>query len=113
MLRIVIVLAFVCTLATLGFAQDRHSWRYDRTPVITRHQLHQRARIREGVRHGELTRAEAARLRHEQRVIQREKRMALAYGRVTRFERERIRHDQWRASWDIYRLKHNDRTREY
>jgi hypothetical protein len=82
-----------------------------KTPVITRHQIHQKARIRQGVRSGKLTRAEAAKLRHEQKMIKKEKRVAKADAKVTRAERAKIRHDQKKAGKDIFRLKHNKRNR--
>ena len=82
-----------------------------RTPVIHRHQVNQRERIRQGVRSGELTRGEAARLRNEQRVIRHQVQTAKAYGTVSRAERARIRHEQREASEHIYRLKHNSRER--
>ena len=43
------------------------------TPVVTERQQNQKARIAEGVKSGELTRREAAKLRAEQRAIRAEK----------------------------------------
>ena len=78
-----------------------------KTPVIKDRQMNQRARIRQGVRSGELTKGEARKLRGEQKTIQAEKQMAKADGKVTPAERAKIRQDQNKASRDIYRKKHN------
>ena len=77
------------------------------TPVVTERQENQQARIAEGVKSGELTKREAARLHAEQRTIRAEKRMAKADGKVTPAERAKLRRDQNRASADIYRQKHD------
>ena len=81
------------------------------TPRITRRQVRQHARIQQGVRSGELTRPEAANLRHDQRHIARMKRRAKADGVVTTSERRRITAAQNHESRKIYRKKHNARTR--
>lgn len=72
----------------------------------------QRARINQGVRSGELTRAEAANLRNDQREIRQDVRAAKADdGVITRDERKDIRQDQRQASRKIYRKKNNARDR--
>ena len=81
------------------------------TPGITERQENQKARIEQGVKSGQLTHREAARLRAEQRGIRAEKRLAKADGVVTPAERAKIRRDQRRASRDIYRQKHDAQTR--
>jgi propanediol utilization protein len=81
------------------------------TPVVTERQENQKARIDQGVKSGELTKREAARLRAEQRGIRAEKRMAKADGVVTAQERAKLRHDQNRASRHIYRQKHDAQKR--
>ncbi len=99
---------------TAAFAQDTPPAPPDnsrKTPVINQRQVNQRARIRQGVKSGELTRGEGAKLRSEQRTIRAEKRIAKADGKVTSAERHQIRKDQNKASKDIYRLKHNHRVR--
>jgi len=77
------------------------------TPVVTERQENQKARIDQGVKSGELTKKETARLRSEQRAIRAEKRMAKADGKVTGAERAKLRHDQNKASADIYKQKHD------
>lgn len=72
----------------------------------------QRARIRQGVRSGELTRAEAANVRNDQREIRQDIRTAKTNdGVITPDERRDIRQDQRQASRKIYRKKHNNRDR--
>ena len=82
-----------------------------KTPVVRERQINQHARIRQGVRSGELTRGEAAKLRSEQRDIRQDKKMAKSDGQVTPAERRHIAREQNKASRDISRLKHNNRTR--
>ena len=82
------------------------------TPAINAHQDNQKARIQEGVKSGELTRPEAARLRAQQRAIKAEKKIAKADGVVTAAERRKLRRDQNRASADIARQKHDSQTRK-
>ena len=81
------------------------------TPGLNDRQENQKARIEQGVRSGQLTHREAARLRAEQRRIRAEKRLARADGVVTPAERAQIRRDQRRASRHIYRQKHDAQTR--
>ena len=102
-LTIVLFAAAMTCLASLALAQD--------TPGIDGREMHQRARIREGVRSGELTRPEAAHLRAGERHIARMERRARADGVVTARERERISAAQNRESRAIWRKKHNRRTR--
>ncbi len=74
-------------------------------------QVKQKVRIRNGVRTGQLTRREAARLRTQQATIRNMKRVARADGRVTPRERMVINRTQRAASRNIYRKKHNCRVR--
>jgi len=75
--------------------------------VIHRRQKHQQARIRQGVRSGELTPEEAAKLKAEEQKVQADREKAAADGKVTGKERRTIRHEQNQASRDIVRKKHN------
>jgi hypothetical protein len=68
-------------------------------------------RIRQGVRSGEITRGEAARLREGQRDIREEKREARADGVVTPGERREVRQEVRQQNRRIYRVKHNARDR--
>ncbi len=72
---------------------------------------HERQRIRQGVKSGELTRTETRMLANQQRDIHKDKREARADGKVTADERRHIRKDERKASRNIYRKKHNKRDR--
>lgn len=88
-------------------AQERH-----RRGGINQHQRHQQTRIRQGVRSGELTRREAARLQAEQARIRAEEAFARrSGGEFTLRERRRIAHEQRYASRHIYRQKHDEQDR--
>ena len=72
---------------------------------------HQHQRIRQGVKSGELTKAEAVNLHNDQKNIHQEAKDAKADGVVTKEEREDIRKDQKQESREIFRKKHNSRDR--
>jgi hypothetical protein len=80
-------------------------------PVVDERQQIQRARIREGVQSGEVTRPEARRLRTEQRHVRRTERRAKSDGEVTPQERTKIQRKQNRVSRDIRRQKHDAQNR--
>jgi hypothetical protein len=103
--RILLVVAAVA-LASLG-AEIASAG----TPRIDRREVRQHVRIHQGVRSGQLTRVEAARLRAGQRHVHRMERRAKADGCVTFRERARITRAQNHESRVIYRLKHNPRVR--
>ncbi len=109
-----LLVALCISFSAAAFAQDPNppQTTTPKTPRITKRQMNQKARIRQGVKSGELTKGEARKLRQEQKTIQAEKQMAKADGKVTPAERAKMRKDQNKASKDIYRLKHNKRTQE-
>ncbi len=72
---------------------------------------HERHRIAQGVKSGELTKAETANLVKGQKAIHQEVKAAKADGTVTRAERKDIKQDQRQESRKIYRKKHNNRDR--
>lgn len=74
-------------------------------------QTTQRARIADGVATGEVTRAEARRLRVDQQVIHRTERRVEADGIVTRREQRKMTKLQNQASRAIARQKHDAQTR--
>ena len=80
------------------------------TPRVDRREARQHARIRDGVRSGELTPREAARLRAGQVHVHRVERRAKSDGVVTLRERARMERAQNRQSRHIARLKHNRRS---
>ena len=96
-------LALVASLAGMASADTS-------TPRVNHRRVVQHARIHQGVRSGQLTPREAARLRMGQRHIGRMERRAKADGNVTPRERMRMNRAQNRQSRHIYRLKHNGRS---
>lgn len=73
---------------------------------------HQHARIRQGVKSGELTKAETRNLVKDQREIHQDVKEAKADGVITHDERKDIKQDQRQASREIHRKKHNKRDRD-
>jgi len=78
-----------------------------KTPNIDQRQANQQQRIDQGVKSGELTGKEAARLEKGQERIEKMEDKAKADGKVTPKERERIQHMQNQESKKIYREKHD------
>ena len=68
-------------------------------------------KIGQGVRSGELTKAETVRLAKQQREIKKDVKSAKADGVVTREERKDIKREKRKADRTIYRKKHNNRDR--
>ena len=96
-------------LLGLGFSATAQT----ATPGITARQRAEQARIRQGVRSGELTRPEAARLKAREADIREDKREAKADGVVTRDERQDIRKDERQTSRAIHRQKHDGQVRRF
>jgi hypothetical protein len=96
--------ALLAVTATLAAANPQ-------TPRVDRRQAAQHLRIRDGVKHGQLTRGEAARLRTGQAHVRRMERRVKSDGIVTPRERARLGHAQDVQSRRIFRLKHNARGR--
>src|SRR5437868_1038422 len=71
----------------------------------------QHGRIRQGVKSGELTRAEAKDLREDQKDLHQDIKLAKSDGKVTPGERRMIRKEENKDSREIYRKKHNRRER--
>jgi hypothetical protein len=104
MAKLLVVAAIVCASAVCSYAQEK-------TPVVDQRQQNQAERIDQGIKSGQLTRREAARLRAQQRKIRADKAKAKADGNVTARERAKLRREQNRASRAIHRKKHNKRKR--
>lgn len=81
------------------------------TPVINRREREQKQRIRQGVRSGELTRRETARLTTQQAAIRAYEARARATGGVSCRERNRLDNMLDRAGRDIYSQKHDRQDR--
>ena len=101
--RIVVLATMLATL-TASFAAA-----HPVTPRVDRRQAWQHTRIHQGVRHGQLTRAERARLLAGQARIRRMERLAKADGIITRAERAQLARAQARQHRLIMRLRHNGR----
>lgn len=106
MKRFVSILILVTFVLGLGFSAMAQS-----TPSVDRREHRQQRRIRHGVKSGELTRREAARLEAGQARTRRMERRAKADGTVTRRERARLQHRENRTSRRIYRQKHDNQKR--
>jgi hypothetical protein len=76
---------------------------------IRKRQYREQVRIDRGVKSGQLTGKERARLQNQSNMINAERNQALADGRMTKRERTDIRHDQKRLRKDIKHKKHNKR----
>lgn len=68
-----------------------------------------RAKVKQGIRSGELTKVETASILKSEKNIRQSKQAARADGKVTRHERKDIRKEKKKADAKIYRLKHNKR----
>lgn len=91
-------------LGSVTFAQTA-------TPNVKKRQVHQQERIHQGVKSGELTKGEAAKLEAQQGKIAVDKAKAKSDGVVTAKERAKLHREQDRASKNIYRKKHNAKER--
>lgn len=103
-MRKAIVLVAVLALASAGVSAQTA------TPRVTKRQIHQQERIKEGVKSGELTPKETRRLEAQQAKIAVDKAKAKADGVVTPGERAKLAREQNRANRNIYRKKHNAKT---
>jgi hypothetical protein len=70
-----------------------------------------RQRIRQGVKSGELTKAEAARLKVQTAKVNQERKDYKADGVVTTEERKDLRQDKKKLSRRIYKQKHDGQVR--
>ena len=102
----------VTLLVLLGIAHSVATSQ-TKTPVINQREWNQQARIRQGVKSGELTRGEARRLEAREGKIKADKMVAKSDGKVTPAERRRLKREENRASRRIYRLKHNHRKAQH
>ena len=77
------------------------------TPKIDQREANQEKRIEQGVKSGELTKKEAARLEKREAKLQANKEKAQADGKVTKQERQQLHREANRDSKAIYRQKHD------
>ena len=107
--KISIAACVIAALPALAFAQATPAT--PATPNIDQRQANQQKRIDQGVKSGELTGREAAKLQKGEAKVQRIEDKAKADGTVTAQERRRIAHEQNKQSKLIAREKH-DRQRK-
>lgn len=105
-MRNVIILGVVLAIGVLSVSAQTA------TPRVTKRQVHQQARIKEGVKSGELTPGETRRLERRQAKIAVDKAKAKADGVVTPAERGKLAREQNRASRRIHREKHDAEVRK-
>jgi Ni/Co efflux regulator RcnB len=97
-------------IAILGTALSAGTIATANAATINRREHHEQVRIRQGIKSGELSRKEAARLEKEQAKIRVDERFARKNG-VTPKERARLEKELNRASKDIHRQKHDNQNR--
>ncbi len=98
--------ALIAVTATLALGANASAG------TINRREHNQRQRIAQGVRSGELTWREAARLgREETRIHNEERRFRSNDGHLGPRERAKLERDLDRTSRDIYRQKHDGQGR--
>lgn len=97
------------TLVVLGLAASV-AGAHPTTPRIDRREARQHARVQQGWRSGQLTRAEMHRLRSGQRRIHRMEWRAKRDGHVSGWERRRLTRAQNHEHRAIRRLRHNGRV---
>ncbi len=70
----------------------------------------QQDRVAQGVKSGQLTAGETARLEKGEAKIENNRQKALADGTMTRKEKRKLNHEENKESKKIYRAKHNRKT---
>jgi hypothetical protein len=107
--KLFLIVVMAAIFPTLGLAQGGG---YDHGRGVNRRQFNQQARIRQGVRSGELTRRETARLQAQQARIRVYEGFARrSGGEFTTQERVRIQRQLNRSSRHIFRQKHDNQDR--
>ena len=101
----------IVLVAILGTALSAGTFAIANAAPINGRESHEQARIRQGVRSGELTRREAVRLEREQAKIRVDERFLRRNG-LTAKERARLQNELNRASKDIHRQKHDNQDRQ-
>lgn len=107
-MRVLVTLTMIAA-STIGIANAADAGTHD--PRVNARQVHQRERIQQGVRSGELTRHETRKLAGEQRDIRQLERAYKSDGQLTAAERRDLHHEENQASRDIHRQKHDAQER--
>jgi hypothetical protein len=82
------------------------------TPRVDARERRQQARIKQGVKSGELTKGETRRLEAQQGKIKADEMVAKSDGKVTPAERKQLTREQNRANRKIHRLKNNSKVQK-
>ena len=98
------ILAAALAAIALPIAAQTH------TPLVDQRQVSQEARIQQGVRSGELTPKETAKLEKGQAKVRAMEDKAKADGKVTPKERKKLAKAQDKQSKKIYKEKHDKQT---
>jgi hypothetical protein len=98
---IAVIVAATFAVPGIAFAQTGS------TPRIDQRQENQEKRIEQGIKSGELTKKEAARLEKGQAHVQKMENKAMADGKMTKKEKAHIEHAQNKQSKKIHREKHD------
>lgn len=97
------LIGFIGIAATESYAQ--------KTPRGKKRMSIQKTRIKRGVKSGSLTAKETAHLTKERRNIKKSVRSAKSDGKLSLSERRNLHKQLNRSSKDIYKAKHNNKTR--
>ncbi len=109
MKRIIAALVLSMFVGSIGLAVADPG---TKTPLANKRMKHQKKRIIQGVKSGELTKDETKELAKDHRSLRKEIRNAKKDGKVTKDERIQIQKDENAESKKIYDLKHNDVKRD-
>jgi hypothetical protein len=104
----IVAIALFSAVSTTSFAQTTTTTTTAK-PVSTL--KNDRQRIRQGVKSGELTKAEATRLKVQTAKVNQERKDYKADGVVTTEERKDLRQDKKKLSRRIYKQKHDGQIR--
>jgi uncharacterized protein HemX len=106
MKRTVVVLVAICIGLSFAFAQQQQ----DNMPRVDKREVRQQKRIDRGVKSGQPTPKKANRLEKQHAKIKGDEMKAKSDGKVMPRERARLTREQNKASRNIYRKKHNEKT---
>jgi hypothetical protein len=105
-----LALAFVASLSVSAFAEDKKEWKkeHPRRAEVNKRLKNQNARVKEGVKDGKMTKAQAADIHKEDRQIRREERRDAAKhgGHITKAEQRKLNKEENQVSKQLYDDKH-------
>lgn len=105
------ILATLAAMLVTGSAFADVPVRGTHDPRINTRQVHQRERIQQGVRSGELTRSERRQAIDSHREVRQLERAYKSDGTLTAAERSDLRQAQRQASREIHKNKHDEEKR--